>query len=228
MLTNRMTTFLFVVVTLFSTAVFADGEIVCHRVSHLPKKQWNVFLQRVLLRQVSPQEVCAAFQVEEQWFIELLAGEMVRLCACTSAEYAKLLSDIWEVRKDRYPEFAWKYLGLPSVRIQLAGTLGQCYPSDRRYYKYVVRMLNSSNSEWREKAVGVIGFLGGSNDIGVLSKMAMSEDQQLAWTAIWAIGNIGGERAEKALKAIEGRYMNEGNEVLLKIIRKARRQQLNR
>jgi hypothetical protein len=61
---------------LLSPVARADGDAVCDQVQVLEKEHWSTVFEKLLARTIVTEEICAALQVEEEWFLEGITGYM--------------------------------------------------------------------------------------------------------------------------------------------------------
>jgi HEAT repeat protein len=93
-------------------------------------------------------------------------------------------------------------------RISAVFAMGQS--ADARWDQEVRRELFSTNPEMRYEAARACGELQLSEAVGMLEELTEDTDAEVQQAAIWALGQVGGERAREILE----HYCQEGDEAL--------------
>lgn len=98
----------------------------------------------------------------------------------------------------------------PAEEMQLSAVFAMGRSADSRWRGTVTRHLESANPAMRYEAVRACGELAVSTAIPTLIELTQDVDAEIQQTALWALGQIGGERARRTLQ----RYQDSEREVL--------------
>ena len=112
----------------------------------------------------------------------------------------KLLFNIWDMRKELYPELAWDILEKVPVKIALASTINRIQIVNTDKYKDYIRAHKYDSHEFhRAQATIALGFNGAPQDIDYLQEMANEDNPYVAQSAITALALMGGYQARDAM-----------------------------
>ena len=111
-----------------------------------------------------------------------------------------LIFDMWHLKKDKYPELAWKKISKPPVRIALASTINRIQIIDTNEYKDYIYSFKNDNHEFHLAQVVIsLGFNGAPKDIQYIKSMAGGNNHYVAQSAITALALMGGNQARDAM-----------------------------
>ena len=128
-----------------------------------------------------------------------------------------LFQNIWERKREKYPELAWDLLEKIPPRIALASTINRVRIFNTEEYKAFIRMHRYADHEFvRAQVVVSLGLNGDPDDIEYLIKMVKSNNHYVIQTAITSLGLMAHERAKDAMIILENEYKGEPRAVLLR------------
>ncbi len=100
--------------------------------------------------------------------------------------------------------------GSPVEKMRISAVFAMGRSADARWEQDVQRELYSTNPEMRYEAARACGELQVSEAVSMLEELAEDTDAEVQQTAIWALGQIGGDRARQVLEY----YCSFGDEAL--------------
>ena len=118
-----------------------------------------------------------------------------------------LYQDIWDRKREKYPELAWDLLEKIPPRIALASTINRVRIFNTEEYKAFIRLHRYSDHEFIRAQVAVsLGLNGDPDDIEYLVKMIHSNNDYVIQTAITSLAFLGHQRAKEAMIKLEEEY----------------------
>ncbi len=119
----------------------------------------------------------------------------------------KLLYDLWELKRNKYPEINWKEIEKPPVRLALASTLNRIQISDTKVFQDYIRSFEDHKHEFiRAQVVVALGFNGDRDDIPYFRSMITGENDYVAQSAITGLGLMNNNEARDALLELRDVY----------------------
>jgi HEAT repeat protein len=100
--------------------------------------------------------------------------------------------------------------GSSGEKLRISAVFAMGRSADTRWGQEVQRELFSTNPEMRYEAARACGELQLSGAVGMLDELTEDADAEVQQAAIWALGQIGGDRAREILE----HYCNAGDEAL--------------
>ncbi|MGD8998146.1 MAG: HEAT repeat domain-containing protein [Anaerolineae bacterium] len=100
--------------------------------------------------------------------------------------------------------------GSPSEKFRISAVYAMGRSADTRWDQEVQRELFSTNPEMRYEAARACGELQLSEAVDMLEELADDADAEVQQAAIWALGQVGGDKAREILE----RYRRGGDEAL--------------
>lgn len=100
--------------------------------------------------------------------------------------------------------------GSRSEKFRISAVFAMGRSADTRWDQEVQQELFSTNPEMRYEAARACGELQLSEAVGMLEELTEDTDAEVQQTAIWALGQVGGERAREILEY----YCHVGDEAL--------------
>jgi len=135
----------------------------------------------------------------------------------------KLLYDLWQLKRDKYPELNWASIKQAPVRIALASTLNRVQIANTGAFQDYIRSFRQHAHEFIRAQVAVaLGFNGDPADIGYLRAQASSNNRYVTQSAITALALMGGDQARDALIDLWKKHQgNPREEIILELLREA-------
>ena len=134
-----------------------------------------------------------------------------------------LLQNIWERKREKYPELAWDLLEKIPPRIALASTINRIRIFNTDEYKSYIRSHRYADHEFvRAQVVVSLGLNGDPDDVDYLVKMVNSSNHYVVQTAMTSLALMGHVRAKEAMITLEDEYRDEPRGKLLReLLKKA-------
>ena len=134
-----------------------------------------------------------------------------------------LLQNIWERKREKYPELAWDLLEKIPPRIALASTINRIRIFNTDEYKAYIRSHRYADHEFvRAQVVVSLGLNGDPDDVDYLVKMVNSSNHYVEQTAMTSLALMGHVRAKEAMITLEDEYRDEPRGKLLReLLKKA-------
>ncbi len=134
-----------------------------------------------------------------------------------------LLQNIWERKREKYPELAWDLLEKIPPRIALASTINRIRIFNTDEYKAYIRSHRYADHEFvRAQVVVSLGLNGDPDDVDYLVKMVNSSNHYVVQTAMTSLALMGHVRAKEAMITLEDKYRDEPRGKLLReLLKKA-------
>ena len=134
-----------------------------------------------------------------------------------------LLQNIWERKREKYPELAWDLLEKIPPRIALASTINWIRIFNTDEYKAYIRSHRYADHEFvRAQVVVSLGLNGDPDDVDYLVKMVNSSNHYVVQTAMTSLALMGHVRAKEAMITLEDEYRDEPRGKLLReLLKKA-------
>ena len=128
-----------------------------------------------------------------------------------------LLQNIWERKREKYPELAWDLLEKIPPRIALASTINRIRIFNTDEYKAYIRSHRYADHEFvRAQVVVSLGLNGDPDDVDYLVKMVNSSNHYVVQTAMTSLALMGHVRAKEAMITLEDEYRDEPRGKLLR------------
>ncbi len=122
----------------------------------------------------------------------------------------KMLYDMWEMKKHKYPEIKWDAIEEPPVRVALASTLNRIQISNTKVFQNYIRSFQEHSHEFvRAQVVISLGFNGDPVDIPYMLSMAEGENYYVAQSTIAGFGLMGNNEARDALLSIRDKFVGK-------------------
>lgn len=134
-----------------------------------------------------------------------------------------LIYDMWEGRKQKYPELAWNLIDKAPVRIALASTICRMQiTGTEKYLAYIRSHEHDENEFHRAQTAIALGFNGTENDVAYIKSMADGDNVYVAQSAITALALMGHKAASDALIALWHKYRNtKRGDLIQEVLRQA-------
>ena len=134
-----------------------------------------------------------------------------------------LLQNIWERKREKYPELAWDLLEKIPPLIALASTINRIRIFNTDEYKAYIRSHRYADHEFvRAQVVVSLGLNGDPDDVDYLVKMVNSSNHYVVQTAMTSLALMGHVRAKEAMITLEDEYTDEPRGKLLReLLKKA-------
>jgi hypothetical protein len=111
-----------------------------------------------------------------------------------------LLYDMWDLKKEKYPELSWDIVDKAPARIALASTICRIQITGTgKYLKYIRSHKNDKNEFNRAQVVIALGLNGTVADVAYIKKMAESDNVYVAQSAITGLSLVGHKEASDAM-----------------------------
>ena len=118
-----------------------------------------------------------------------------------------LYQNLWDRKRDKYPELAWDLLEKIPPRIALASTINRVRIFRTEEYKAYIRSHRYSDHEFiRAQTVVALGLNGDPDDIEYLVKMVHSSNKYVVQSAMTSLAMFGHEAARDAMIILEEEY----------------------
>jgi HEAT repeat protein len=128
-----------------------------------------------------------------------------------------LYQNIWDRKREQYPELAWELLEKIPPRIALASTINRVRIFNTEEYKAFIRSHRYDDHEFiRAQVVVSLGLNGDPDDIEYLVKMVHSTNHYVVQTAITSLALLGHVRGKEAMIILEKTYRDEPRGKLLR------------
>ncbi len=207
-----------------TVALFAlddeDEEVRCHAIDALWAAEDPAVPRRLvkMLQLDESAEVRAAAAEALGRFV--LEGELGRLSPALTELVESALLEIWfdesdtfEVRRralesiayssrDEVPSLIQEAADHYDLKMQASALFAMGRHCDKRWAPYIASALNHAEPEMRFEAARAAGELELADAVPRLIEMLHEEDREIKEAAIWALGEIGGPEAERALLAL--------------------------
>ena len=141
----------------------------------------------------------------------------------------RLLYDLWEMKKESYPDFAWEELEKPPVRIALASTifrmnsLDTMNQPDLHKFKNFIREFKYDEHEFiRAQVIVSLGLAGDPEDVDYIKEMASGDNHYVTQSAITGLGLMNNKKASDALIEIYKKFKDDArSDLILEMLAKA-------
>ena len=111
-----------------------------------------------------------------------------------------LLYDMWDMKKDKYPELSWDIIDKAPARIALASTICRIQLTGKEKYLEYIRSHEHDRHEFhRAQVVIALGLNGDPADVDYIKGMADGDDVYVAQSAITALSLMGHRKASDAM-----------------------------
>jgi hypothetical protein len=111
-----------------------------------------------------------------------------------------LLYDMWDLKKEKYPELSWDILNKAPARIALASTICRIQiTGTEKYLQYIRSYQNDKNEFNRAQVVIALGLNGNVADVDYIKKMADGDNVYVAQSAITGLSLMGHKKASDAM-----------------------------
>ena len=118
-----------------------------------------------------------------------------------------LYQNIWDRKREKYPELAWNLLEKIPPRIALASTINRVRIFNTEEYKALIRSYKYSDHEFvRAQVVVSLGLNGDPADVEYLVKMVESNNHYVIQTAITSLALMGHVKAKEEMILLEEKY----------------------
>lgn len=132
----------------------------------------------------------------------------------------KLLYEMWDLDRSRFPELNWEQIAREPVRVALASTLNRIQITDTLEYQSYIRSFQDHEHEFvRAQVVVALGFNGDPEDIPYMVAMVKGDNDYVAQSSLAGLGLMNNPEARDALielgKSLQGTARGKiTNEVL--------------
>ena len=118
-----------------------------------------------------------------------------------------LYQNIWDRKREKYPELAWDLLEKIPPRIALASTINRVRIFNTEEFKALIRSYKYSDHEFvRAQVVVSLGLNGDPADVEYLVKMVESNNHYVIQTAITSLALMGHVKAKEEMILLEEKY----------------------
>jgi len=134
-----------------------------------------------------------------------------------------LYYDLWHLKKDKYPEFAWESLEKIPTRIALASTINraQIYDTDE-FKSYIRSHMHDEHEFHRAQVVVALGLNGDPDDVDYIKSMAAGDNHYVTQSAISSLAMLGHVQAQDAMIELYNQYKGTPRgELLLELLKKS-------
>jgi hypothetical protein len=132
-----------------------------------------------------------------------------------------LIYDLWNVKKEKYPELAWDLIQEAPVRIALASTINRIQIINTDEYLEYIRAHKEDDHEFhRAQVVVALGFNGESGDIEYIKSMVNGDNHYVAQSAISALALMDSNQARDAMAELWKEYRGTKKGILIKTLLK--------
>lgn len=120
-------------------------------------------------------------------------------------EILPFIHDLWENRKDKYPDLPWTVIDSPIVRVNVADILiqgrsnGQIRINKTPLHRYVRSQIDSTDTAVAVDAIFALATFDESGDVGAILAVAGKERQPTFRAAVVALAGMCTPAASKAL-----------------------------
>lgn len=134
-----------------------------------------------------------------------------------------LYYDLWHLKKDKYPEFAWDSLEKIPARIALASTINRAQIYDTEEFKSYIRSHMHDEHEFhRAQVVVALGLNGDPDDVDYIKSMADSDNHYVTQSAISSLAMVGHVKAQDAMIELYEKHKGTARGQLLRgLLKKA-------
>ena len=134
-----------------------------------------------------------------------------------------LYYDLWHLKKEKYPDFAWDSLEKIPARIALASTINRAQIYDAEEFKDYIRAHMYDEHEFhRAQAVVALGLNGDPDDVEYIKSMADEDNHYVTQSAISSLAMVGHVKARDAMIELYEKYKGTPRgDLLLGLLKKA-------
>lgn len=117
-------------------------------------------------------------------------------------DVAALVSAAWRSDRQGHPDFNWAAIETPTVRLAIAGVLGQWSADKTEYHAFAVSQLDAGDPMTRIDAVIALGSVANPDDAVLFEKLAKGSDETLATAALGALQIMGTPESLRVIEAV--------------------------
>ncbi len=134
-----------------------------------------------------------------------------------------ILYDLWHLKKDKYPDFAWTAIESIPARIALASTINRIQIYDAEEFQDYIRAHMYDEHEFhRAQVVVALGLNGNPDDVDYIKEMAAGDNAYVAQSAISSLAMVGHEKARDAMIDLYNQHQdNARGDLLQSLLKKA-------
>lgn len=134
-----------------------------------------------------------------------------------------LYYDLWHLKKDKHPDFAWESLEKIPTRIALASTINRAQVYDTEEFKdYIHAHKNDEHEFHRAQVVVALGLNGDPNDVEYIKSMADSDNRYVTQSAISSLAMVAHVKAQDAMVELYEKHKGtQRGKLLLSLLKKA-------
>ncbi|MEM7469193.1 MAG: HEAT repeat domain-containing protein [Pseudomonadota bacterium] len=112
----------------------------------------------------------------------------------------KLLSGLWSIEREKYPELAWEEIGEAPARVALASTISRIKNvKTKTYLEYIRGCVGHEEQLSSSQAIIGLGFNGHPDDLPTLKAHSAGNNVYVAQSAITGLGLFGSLQARDTL-----------------------------
>ena len=136
-----------------------------------------------------------------------------------------LYYDLWHLKKDKHPKFAWQEIESIPARIALASTITRAQGKDAEEFQNYIHAHKYDEHEFhRAQAVVALGLIGNPDDVDYIIKMANSENKYVVQSAVTSLALVNNTRAgDELIRLWEQEKETVRKEYLSKLLKQAYR-----
>lgn len=134
-----------------------------------------------------------------------------------------IYDDLWYLKKDKHPDFAWDALEKIPSRIALASTINRAKIYNSEEFKSYIRSHKNDEHEFhRAQVVVALGLNGDPDDVEYIKSMADSDNHYVTQSAISGLAMLNHVKARDAMVDLFQKYKDtpRGN-LLLAMLKKS-------
>jgi len=124
------------------------------------------------------------------------------------------IQDLWDQRKDKYPDLPWDVMEYDIVRVQLADILGQAVRNARirmdvkPIHNFLVSLIDSTDRDVSRKALGALSMIGDETDVEKIFSVAKRMDRGTFRISVLTLTMMCNEKAARAVAKLEALVTN--------------------
>lgn len=114
-----------------------------------------------------------------------------------------LYQDLWHLRKNKHPQFAWETIATVPARLALASTINRAQIFNAHEFKDYLRAHKYDEHEFhRAQVIIALGLNGDPDDVDYLAEMAAMDNVYLSQSAITSLALMAHSKAQKAMEKL--------------------------
>ncbi len=124
-------------------------------------------------------------------------------------EILPFIRDLWDSRKDKYPELPWATINTDIVKLDIANMLLQAAANGKtkidreKIHRFVVGLISSTDIDVARNAILTLSLIDDAKDVGGILAIAKQKEKGTFRISVIALSKMCGPEATRALDQLE-------------------------